>query len=493
MCLKSPRPVLDIPQKVKELVMVPVGESLLKGTPVRIPLSEMMCVPVGIKGLEESNRFLLAFCKVLDLDLHPSHTTDEAPWWYRPYKIKVTNDISLKIIGDVNTGKGNFIIAIASKCHKDISDLYIYARGDKKACRSIFLDVVKKAKRQMNATSEYFFSSEMPCPVDELEIEEYSGKNFSVSRSDKGVVVSFRVYALTESEAQMQALNRMLDFSAFVSLETNLYWDYTAIENDSSVTFTAKEQYEYYHPYIDQHPVIGKKLLWSEWGYRFVDEFIFIDRGPNYTSGYSCFISACRHIKEGLGQEGKLNEKIVLSMPTCAIGISPRDSRDKQAFMTLAMISYMSAIESATVIDSKEETCKECGAVKYGIGKRVKEVVGKYLGENLGECYKQLYNYRSKFLHAGFYPIKPRYPRNTPQLDPSTATGLEDTGFFSVKMGDYSSTLEIMNIREHTTYVLRCYYQEKFFGCSQFDVPEVDDSKQGLIPYFSKVFIMVRL
>ena len=39
--------------------------------------------------------------------------------------------------------------------------------------------------------------------------------------------------------------------------------------------------------------------------------------------------------------------------------------------------------------------------------------------------------------------------------------------------------------------VYRCYYQEKFFGCSQFDVPEVDDSKQGLIPYFNKDSIVI--
>ena len=41
----------------------------------------------------------------------------------------------------------------------------------------------------------------------------------------------------------------------------------------------------------------------------------------------------------------------------------------------------------------------------------------------------------------------------------------------------------MMNIREWTTYVLRCYYLDKLFGITDSDIDPKDDNATGIIPH----------
>ena len=136
--------------------------------------------------------------------------------------------------------------------------------------------------------------------------------------------------------------------------------------------------------------------------------------------------------------------------------------------MTSALMSYLSAMECVTAGDGQRETCSECGAVKYKIAQRVKDLATKYLGEHLGKVFNKLYGYRSKFLHEGRFASESNMIRTIPLLSKTSATGLDDYGKISVSVEGGARQIDIANVKEWTTYTLRCFYQERIMGRTSF-------------------------
>ena len=465
-------------------IQIPVAYSLFKRMPICVGLDQFTQIRVSVKGIKDSNKFLHSFCNQLDIILHPDHTENVAPWIYRPSKHQVHGNVSFRVIGKVQTSIGHFTIGYLTDNSSNIDTLCLYSNNCKEEYEQVFKSLVKKSLEQMYNLTYYDFQAYMDFPMQDITVECYAGSNFSMTIVDTSVKVVFRIGALTANEAMVHAINRMVHFSAFISQETNMCWIYRDLSySKTPFTVTKDRSYDFYRPYIDQFPAIGNKVCWSPCAYRFVDEFIFIESDSNEEDAYQYVISGARHVREALWQESRTGAFQRLVMDNSVLTLSPRDSRDKQAFMTLAMMSYMSALESATMLESKEKKCEVCGSIIYSIGNRVKDVVSKYFNNELGLIFKQLYNYRSKFLHAGKYPLRPTYPRNIPRIDPSTATGLEDTDIFSVKSNGSSVTVSIMNIREWTTYVLRCYYQDKLFGITDSDIDTKDNNATGIVPH----------
>lgn len=97
-----------------------------------------------------------------------------------------------------------------------------------------------------------------------------------------------------------------------------------------------------------------------------------------------------------------------------------------------------------------------------------KQITTKYLGEELGNVFYKLYAYRSKFLHEGSIATELNRALILPVLSERSATLLVDPNGFSVKANGEERIYDIKNIHEWTSYVLRCFYQEKILGRSNF-------------------------
>lgn len=122
-------------------------------------------------------------------------------------------------------------------------------------------------------------------------------------------------------------------------------------------------------------------------------------------------------------------------------------------------------------------TILRCGAVKYKIAQRVRDLATKYLGEHLGKVFNKLYGYRSKFLHEGRFASESNMIRTIPLLSKTSATGLDDYGKISVSVDGGARQIDIANVKEWTTYTQRCFYQERIMGRTSFkDVFDNPDS-----------------
>ena len=151
---------------------------------------------------------------------------------------------------------------------------------------------------------------------------------------------------------------------------------------------------------------------------------------------------------------------------------------------------YLSAIETASFEEGNHETCACCGAVKYKIGARVKDFVTKYFNEKLGNVFKGLYNIRSKYLHTGILSTIGDFLNARPLLDTGTDLGLFDNSFVSVKANGTVSLASAMNIKEWTTFCMRCFYHEKMFGNTNYEVEDSNNNNsEDYIKHFSDIVL----
>ena len=71
---------------------------------------------------------------------------------------------------------------------------------------------------------------------------------------------------------------------------------------------------------------------------------------------------------------------------------------------------------------------------------------------------------------------------NLPMINKSNATCLIDYGGISVKVPGGATMVATTNVREWTTFILRCYCQHEFYGRTDFKVPdpEADIAAAGI-------------
>lgn len=234
--------------------------------------------------------------------------------------------------------------------------------------------------------------------------------------------------------------------------------------------------------YIDYYPLNKNKLYISEYGLRYIQHVLGKKRFEDLSSIDRSFLSACKHVQIGMEAENKVGSMPVAALPTMTFSLTEQGQRKKEEHITSALMSYLSAMECVTAGDGHREICPKCGALKYKIAQRVRDLATKYLGEHLGEVFNKLYGYRSKFLHEGRFASESNMIRTMPLLSKSCATGLDDYNMISISVDGCTRQINIANIKEWTTYVLRCFYQERIMGRTSFkDVFDNPDNSTLMI------------
>ena len=77
-----------------------------------------------------------------------------------------------------------------------------------------------------------------------------------------------------------------------------------------------------------------------------------------------------------------------------------------------------------------------------------------------------------------------------PLLDGGTELGLVDNSFVSLKANGGISLVAVLNIKEWTTFALRCFYHEKMFGNMNYEVEAAyDNNSEAYIQHFSDAII----
>lgn len=459
-----------------------------------VPLEAFCEVDIQTKDLSESNHFLLSLWNEMNQVLHPEKC-DYVPWHYRPDIVATGQNWKLLMLGDVHTSSSNFHILLRMKSKECIKSILAYNTSvTKQNCQHLFEELVGKAKANIDKLQSYSSSVKLSCKNGEIDsCGIYSGRNFYLYADGKGVCIDIRVMAIDYIEAKQQIGKRLEELCSFLSVETNLLFkvedDVEINEEDANLPLSAKQ--EYIKPYIDGPSIRKRVLLLSESGVKFIDQHIFVDRDIDEDDVVMFFKRGCAHIYEGLQRQLENNVLVGYTTRTQSFVLSPKDILRSQHVVTMSAMSYLSALETASTPEGNPETCPECGNLKYKIGARVESLVSKYINPEMGREYKELYNLRSKFLHAGKLSCDKYYITARPFIDPSTGSGLSDYGFISCKVKGRLMVAGLHNIQELSTYVLRCYYQESLFGEKDFEPHDNHgndiDVKQMIIKGFQKM------
>ena len=459
-----------------------------------VPLNDFCEVDIHTKELTESNHFLLSLWNEMNTMLHPEKS-DYTPWYYRPSIVETGQNGKLLMLGDVYTSSGNFHILLRMKSKERIKSLLAYNSSvEKVACQNLFETLVGKAKDNIDKLRTYSSSVRLSCKNADIKTcGLYSGKNFFLHTDGNGVLIDVRVRSIDYIEAKQQIGKRVEDLCSFLSVETNLLFkveDEVEIYEEDDRLPLAGEQ-EYIKPFIDGPSIRDNVLLLSETGVKFLDQYIFVDRDIEEGDVAIFFKRGCVHVYEGLQRQLENKEVIGYTTRTRSFILSPKDRLRSQHVVTMSAMSFLSALETTSMPQGKPETCKTCGNVMYKIGSRVESLVAKYLNPETEQEFKELYNLRSKFLHAGKLSCDKYYITARPFIDPSTGSGLSDYGFISCKVQGKLMVVGLQNIQELSTYVLRCYYQDSLFGVKDFEPHDEHgndiDVKQMIINGFQKM------
>lgn len=470
-------------------IKITVGSVFMPHIREEYDIDDFVKIDVLIQGEVESNQFLLSLWHQFDITYAPKHSKNKVPWAYMPQKI-VGKKKHILVLGNINTSIGNYIVAISYKRKGDIDSIYLYSPNqEKKYYNNKFQSLVELAKNHKNDISIFYYEAILISPFEGLSIQSYCGKNFKLSMKNDSIYVEFAVSAIDKYEAFSASMKRMNNLCAFLSVETNIRFEFSNPKISIDPILFEQQNINFQGDYIDFYPIADDRLMLSENGYNFINEYIFIERELIYDKSIQFFISACRHIYEGLSDELKLGDQVKFTFPQSTIEYSPRDNRDKQTYITKGVMSYLSAIETATMPNSVTITCSKCSSLQYKISSRITEFMTKYFHEDMGRIFKSLYSFRSQFLHAGKFATDNDYHYNRPLINISSYSGLIDYGFISIKTQGKVHQIYITNIREWTTYALRCYYQEMIYNRTLFDLSKDLNSASSYIQHYKDVII----
>lgn len=436
-------------------------------------------VPVNSVGIEDSNHFLLSLWNEMNIMLHPKHC-NYVPWYYRPDIVATDSKWKLIMMGDVQTSFGNFHLMLRMKDKKSIKSILAYnARVRKEDCQQLFEKLVSTAKKNVNTLRTFVSTVRLKCRNCDINtINFYSGDNFYLYSDEKGICIEIRLLSIDYIEAKQQMVKRVDELCYFLSVESNLLFEVDGVIDISESTTKLPKvvNQEFIKPYIDGHSIREDRIKLSESGVKFLNQYIFVDRDSNEGEAIMFFKRSCTHVYEGMRRQLEKGGRIGYVTQTHALVLAPKDNPRNQNTISMAAMSFLSALETASMPEGKSETCPKCGNVTYKISARVDSLVSRYLNPEAGRVFKELYDVRSKFLHAGKLSCENYYITARPFIDPSTGSGLTDYGFISCRVKGKLQIFGVSNIQELATYVLRCYYQENLFNIKDFE-PEDDHSK----------------
>lgn len=446
-------------------------------------------IDVGIQGLENANHFLWKLWHLFDLQYAPTNNS-YAPWAYLPQKLYGKKN-NILVLGNINTALGNFQVAISYVKKGDIDSICFYSgiHNDKLTYKKL-RELVLQAKGEIDQLVTFHYNIELFCKFEHLEIYTYVGRFFKLYSQDKKIYVSFDITCADKYEAYHLGMERMKYMTAFLAVETNILFDYYPIEETLEENDIKNDTPLFMKNYIGGYSISVDKVLISEEAFRFLDKIIFVERDMHLSHLEKYFLLGCIHVQNGMKEQETFDDIVKMTFPKQTFGVMNGRLKDKQEKYTHCVMHYLSAIETASYEEGRHEVCKTCGNIKFKIASRVKDFVSKYFNEELGKVFKSLYAVRSKYLHTGILSTSGDFLNARPLLDSGTELGLVDNSFISLKANGGISLVAVLNIKEWTTFALRCFYHEKMFGNMNYEVDEVyDNNSEAYIRHFSDAII----
>lgn len=411
-----------------------------------------MIFHVGIYEQEKANQFLRRLWAEFRKDF------GKCAWQYTPHKIGKANLIFLGMM-DIGISEGALQVEISYEKKgtiKNISFDFISQKPSNHRIREIneqIKVIIETSKTKLNQISECFFETGVVSLFQALGY--YRGEAFITHLSQGNKFnLSISTLGYDEIDAQTECKSKILKFLDLLSVETNSCFWMDNLVKKAGEEVDEEEVFVKDLEWIDDYPLICEALRLSEAGKKFI-ELIAQDK---LNKDQELFLSACNHFHTARKYDAQVSDLLKhRSMEEVESGVYQItfEERDKQlsiaakmgaTHMEIASVLYISALEVASSIGIEEpKNCPECDQKVYSIGRRVVDMVEKYLNTHLAKEFKRYYGKRSKYLHAGKLILNYSYIGTTiPQLDPSDSTGCR-----------VHSGIPLLNLREYTSFCLR--------------------------------------
>ena len=448
-------------------------------------------IDVGIKGEKNSNHFLWQLWHLFDVQYAPVKEKVVVPWAFMPRRYNGKKNLII-VLGDINTSLGNFLVAISCVRKGDIDSICFYSgwHNDKSIKQKLRV-IVGEALNKIDEVESFHFRVELCSKFEKLKFATYIGERFKIYTMNEKVYVAFDVLCADRYEAYHLGMERLKYFSAFLSVETNIVFDYEPIDLCAEKDNIDSLEMMFMQNFIDDYSIVNDEVVLSDEAFNFLNQYVFVERDLDLDKVSEYFLLACIHVYDGIKEEDSLDDNVRFTFPKYSVSAAKIQLKDKQEKYTHCIMHYLSAIETASYSDGNHETCETCGNVKYKIGARVKDFTTKYFNEEVGKLFKGLYSIRSKYLHTGTLSTSGDFLNARPLLDCDTDSGLIDHSFISVKVSGNIALVYANNVKEITTFCLRCYYHEKFFGNTNFYVDGIyNNNTSSYISHFSGIKII---
>lgn len=443
---------------------------------IELNLDDFVAFDIATADIDSSNNFLHKLWENFNNKFSPEGMS-HCPWAYFPEKY-LFKKVSFTYFGSIRTSVGYIHAGVSYKKRGTIEKLYLFSADmnlNTDGIFSILKKLVKDAIENNDTMKNYYIHCEISSQFtkDNVLIESYKGKNFIIDISNERNKLIFQISALNHTDAMNLALKKVDFILEFLSIETNVLFEYSELEFCGEFTkqMNTKLKSLFQNNYIwnneidknlfiDFYPIVNEKLLLSKEAIKMIDKILTGE--PQSDDLFYVFLKSCYHFRNSLRNELYIqNETLIVN--DLYVLTKEKIENNIKPIIDGTVTGYLSSIETVTsnISISNIEKCISCGQLKYSITNRIKTFIDRYLQEGYGDIFKKIYHLRSLYLHTGESCASKYIPPVRPLLDKETGTGAVDYNGISVSLNGRSFSFSIVNIREWVSYSLRNYYKQE--------------------------------
>ena len=160
------------------------------------------------------------------------------------------------------------------------------------------------------------------------------------------IYVAFDILCADKYEAYHLGMERMKFFLAFLSVETNILFDYDSIDFGADQDNVDTKHMLFMQNYIDHYSIIKDEVVLSKEAFLFLNEYLFVERDLCLDRVAKYFLLGCVHVLDGLTEVSYFEDIVKYTLKELSYSVMRRHDKNKQERYTHCIMHFLSAIES---------------------------------------------------------------------------------------------------------------------------------------------------
>lgn len=365
---------------------------------------------IGTKSVEESNLFFRKLWSELD-SISPNG------WCYYPFRSnrKIT-------IGSCNLGEVSFTY----KTKGSIENLYIDADDS----TGHIMEAIKRARSDYHCPSRFTVSVKLENKKAAF-IEPICSRNAAIGREEDGNFLYFTILAFSKLDLKHLITNKLALIAYLLSEYTHILFGFTQFRysgtNNLQEEKVPSNKSDYCYEWYDSDEMpeneYGQVILPDE----LLELINQILESDTYNENLQLLLNSAQLFYWSLFMETEAVTNVKSIQP---------------GYLDIINSILISSLEPLSNIGApKAEVCECCGATKYNVVSKLKDLTRRYLNEQISkDICKRAYRNRSAFLHTGTPITYEHYCGSVfPLIDVKEKNEMTKYPYFEYNIKDYTS------------------------------------------------------